>query len=127
VYPLDTIKTRIQVHSSTHEYSSLLDAFQKILSSGEGIRGLYSGLAAGLGGTVVQNFGYFYAYSAIRGAYISRNGDDIGTGMELLLGAASGASSQIFTLPIAVVTTRLVVLFNSKATNYSDHGEAVVF
>jgi hypothetical protein len=58
----------------------------------------------------VANFGYFYAYSAIRGAYILRNNgsDDIGTGMELLLGAASGASSQLFTLPIAVVTTRCV-------------------
>lgn len=96
----------MQVHSSTHAYTSVLDAFQQILTSPEGPTGLYAGLVTGLSGTVIQNFAYFYSYSTIRGAYISRNGSDIGTRMELLLGALAAASTQIFTLPIAVVTTR---------------------
>lgn len=43
----------------------------------------------------------------IRGTYIKQIGDrDLSTATELFLGAISGASSQFFTLPIAVVTTR---------------------
>ncbi|KAJ3299347.1 ADP/ATP carrier protein [Borealophlyctis nickersoniae] len=112
VFPLDVIKTRLQVQSKqlaalhpTQQYDSALDAFIKILQT-EGVAGLYSGLAAGLFGTVASSFSYFYFYSTIRGAYHRRYPGEITTAMELLLGAVAGAASQLCTLPIAVVTTR---------------------
>ncbi|KAJ3220106.1 ADP/ATP carrier protein [Dinochytrium kinnereticum] len=114
VFPLDVVKTRLQVQNKaiahlnpSHHYKSGLDALLKILKN-EGIPGLYAGLGAGLLGTVASSFSYFYFYSSIRTRYtasIPKNAE-ISTAMELLLGAAAGAMSQLFTLPIAVVTTR---------------------
>ncbi|KAJ3047973.1 ADP/ATP carrier protein [Rhizophlyctis rosea] len=114
VFPLDVIKTRLQVQSKTlstlsphQSYTSSSDAFLKIVRT-EGIAGLYSGLGAGLLGTVANAFAYFWFYAQVRGWYSRRIGGEggIGTGMELGLGAVAGALSQFFTLPISVVTTR---------------------
>ncbi|KAJ3109787.1 ADP/ATP carrier protein [Phlyctochytrium planicorne] len=114
VFPLDVVKTRLQVQNKaiahlnpSQHYASGLDALLKILKN-EGIPGLYAGLGAGLLGTVASSFSYFYFYSSIRTRYsasLPKNAE-ISTAMELLLGAAAGALSQLFTLPIAVVTTR---------------------
>ncbi|KND04347.1 uncharacterized protein SPPG_00078 [Spizellomyces punctatus DAOM BR117] len=112
VFPLDVIKTRLQVQTRElkslnpdRHYDSTLDAFLKILST-EGIQGLYAGLGAGLFGTVASSFSYFYFYSYVRGTYQRKVPGEISTGMELILGAVAGAMSQICTLPVAVVTTR---------------------
>ncbi|KXS11902.1 peroxisomal adenine nucleotide transporter 1 [Gonapodya prolifera JEL478] len=112
VYPLDVIKTRLQVqtkhmaHLASHQqYNSAWDAFWKIVEQ-EGISGLYVGLTGGIFGTVAQNFAYFYWYSLIRGSYQKKNPGPLGTFTELALGAIAGAFSQLFTLPIAVVNTR---------------------
>nr|KAJ3421989.1 ADP/ATP carrier protein [Polyrhizophydium stewartii] len=115
VFPLDVIKTRMQVQSkalkavqATQHYNSALDALIKIYHH-EGIQGLYSGMTAGLFGTVVSSFSYFYIYGTIRGAYLKRIGNaEITTAMELILGALAGALCQFIVLPIAVVTTRYV-------------------
>ncbi|KAF9186915.1 ADP/ATP carrier protein [Haplosporangium sp. Z 767] len=113
-YPLDIIKTRMQVRSKSSAntsdpdvYQSTTDAVQKILKS-EGLPGLYAGLFSGLLGTASQNFAYFYWYTFIRSGYISRQpaGAALSTIMELLIGAGAGALAQIFTIPVAVVTTR---------------------
>ncbi|KAI8807933.1 mitochondrial carrier domain-containing protein [Cladochytrium replicatum] len=112
VFPLDVIKTRLQVQNRAlgklnpdQHYTNALDAFLKILRS-EGISGLYAGIGAGLFGTVAQNFAYFYWWSWIRNWYFARRPGPTSTAVELSLGAAAGAMSQIFTLPIAVVATR---------------------
>lgn len=120
VYPLDIVKTRIQVQKRkenaqhTHDggevtidgdhYTSALDAISKIVQK-EGIRGLYAGIAGGLVGTASQNFAYFYWYTFVRDVYTARV-PVISTAMELILGAAAGALSTIFTIPISVCTTR---------------------
>lgn len=88
----------------------------------EGIAGLYSGLASGLIGVASTNFAYFYWYSFIRGSYLKllkRQAAErqlsggalaialrIGTFMELVLGALAAALAQVFTIPVAVITTR---------------------
>ncbi|KAG0228416.1 ADP/ATP carrier protein [Actinomortierella wolfii] len=113
-YPLDIIKTRMQVRSKAaanasdpNVYLSTTDAIQKILKT-EGVAGLYAGLLSGLLGTASQNFAYFYWYTFLRSGYARRQpaGVAISTVMELLIGAAAGALAQIFTIPVAVVTTR---------------------
>ncbi|KAJ1650608.1 hypothetical protein IWQ61_008633 [Dispira simplex] len=120
VYPLDTIKTRLQVQTSKptatkdsqpdgipDSYVSVVDALKKIYSS-EGIQGFYAGLGAGLLGQTSTNFAYFYWYSLIRKLYQHRikGGRAISTPMELVLGALAAAIAQLFTTPIAVVATR---------------------
>ncbi|KAJ3321457.1 ADP/ATP carrier protein [Boothiomyces sp. JEL0866] len=110
VFPLDVVKTRMQVQNKTldssREYKSPRDAILKILKT-EGVKGLYAGIASGLMGTVVSSFSYFYIYSYIRGYYSKKiGGVSISTAMELTLGAVAGALCQFIVLPIGIVTTR---------------------
>ncbi|KAE8351857.1 mitochondrial carrier domain-containing protein [Aspergillus coremiiformis] len=117
VYPLDLVKTKLQVQvknapgSKADEdvvhYESTLDAITKIMEK-EGIEGLYSGMVGSLLGVASTNFAYFYWYSVVRSLYMSSNrvSKPPGTAIELSLGAVSGAIAQIFTIPVAVITTR---------------------
>ncbi|KAF8246495.1 mitochondrial carrier [Wilcoxina mikolae CBS 423.85] len=145
VYPLDIVKTKLQVqvkkrpattadekkpngtsngttsngitingstsageHEEEHEhYDSTLDAIFKIVAKA-GIPGLYSGIAGSLLGVASTNFAYFYWYTFVRNWYLRRVGNpsSLNTATELLLGAVAGALAQLFTIPVAVVTTR---------------------
>ncbi|KAJ3030570.1 UNVERIFIED_CONTAM: ADP/ATP carrier protein [Siphonaria sp. JEL0065] len=111
VFPLDVIKTRLQTQNKlvkgSEVYKNSLDAFIRIFQK-EGLAGLYSGLGGGLFGTVASAFSYFYFYSIIRAKHVASIpvGQEISTPAELLMGALAGALGQLFTLPIAVITTR---------------------
>ncbi|RDW71325.1 peroxisomal carrier protein [Coleophoma cylindrospora] len=119
VYPLDIVKTRLQVQvkrkptdlastevDATH-YTSTFDAISKIVAE-DGVSGLYAGINGALLGVASTNFAYFYWYSVVRTLYISsqRVVGPPSTLVELSLGAAAGAVAQVFTIPVAVVTTR---------------------
>lgn len=133
VYPLDIVKTRIQVQKrkdvkqqevagdgATTEidgdhYHNAFDAIEKMIKK-EGVTGLYAGILGGLVGTASQNFAYFYWYTFVRDAYTARV-PIISTSMELVLGAAAGALSTIFTIPISVCTTRQQTASKSRRRN----------
>ncbi|KAI8370558.1 mitochondrial carrier domain-containing protein [Radiomyces spectabilis] len=127
VYPLDIIKTRIQVqakHENIDEkdqenYKSAMDGILQILNK-EGISGLYAGLGSSLFGTAFTNFTYFYCYSLIRASYnrrYNRTGGTLSTALELALGAAAGALTTLVTTPVSVVTTRQQTLPISERQN----------
>ncbi|KAG8938069.1 ADP/ATP carrier protein, partial [Tulasnella sp. 419] len=119
VYPLDTVKTRIQAtddkkgkgkSASPSVYTLLL----KILKE-EGFGGYYKGFGASMLNTFSMQFAYFFFYSAVRKSYITRitkslpkgaKLPQISTAMELILGAVAGALAQIFTIPVSVIATR---------------------
>lgn len=65
-------------------------------------------MAGALLGVASTNFAYFYWYSVVRTIYITRAATQLppSTPIELSLGAVAGALAQLFTIPIAVVTTR---------------------
>lgn len=118
VYPLDIVKTRLQVQvkrkpgeiaSTTNDrhYEGTGHAIKSIIED-EGYSGLYSGMVGSLIGVASTNFAYFYWYSTVRSVYLSRPSlpNPPGTATELALGAVAGALAQLFTIPIAVVTTR---------------------
>jgi hypothetical protein len=113
------VKTRLQVQvkrkatdsvptgvDSTH-YTSTWDAISKIVAE-EGISGLYAGINGSLIGVASTNFAYFYWYSIVRTLYLSSQKVPAppSTAVELSLGAVSGAIAQVFTIPVAVITTR---------------------
>jgi len=119
VYPLDIVKTRLQVQvkrkpsdpaptgvDATH-YTSTWDAISKIVAD-DGLIGLYSGMNGALIGVASTNFAYFYWYSVVRTLYISTQKVSAppSTAVELSLGAVAGAIAQVFTIPVAVITTR---------------------
>ncbi|KAL8923705.1 MAG: hypothetical protein Q9208_004457 [Pyrenodesmia sp. 3 TL-2023] len=119
VYPLDIVKTRLQVQvkrkstdqepTATNDahYTSSVDAMRRIVED-EGITGLYSGIKGSLLGVTSTNFAYFYWYSVARSLYLSSQTipKPPGTAMELSLGAVAGAVAQVFTIPVSVITTR---------------------
>lgn len=57
-------------------------------------------------GVASTNFAYFYWYSWVRSLWIQRHPGAPSTAAELSLGAVAGALAQLFTIPVAVVTTR---------------------
>jgi len=65
-------------------------------------------MAGSLLGVASTNFAYFYWYTVVRTLYMARRTLEgpPGTAMELSLGAVAGALAQLFTIPVAVVTTR---------------------
>lgn len=119
VYPLDIVKTRLQVQIKKKgrngapgavdeaHYLGTVDALRRIVND-EGISGLYSGLNGSLLGVASTNFAYFYWYSVVRKAYMSYQSlpHKPNAAVELALGAVAGAVAQAFTIPIAVITTR---------------------
>ncbi|KAF3059218.1 Peroxisomal adenine nucleotide transporter 1 [Daldinia childiae] len=117
VYPLDIVKTRLQVqvkrkpgdtseHTDPH-YTSTWDAITKITAE-DGVKGLYAGMNGALLGVASTNFAYFYWYSIVRELYFKSQKVSAppSTAVELVLGAIAGAVAQLFTIPVAVVTTR---------------------
>ena len=103
--------TSVPISSSPEDphYASTLDAIRQIAAE-EGPAGLYAGIAGSLLGVASTNFAYFYWYSIVRILYLRAAklspSQRPGTGAELALGAAAGAAAQVFTLPVAVITTR---------------------
>jgi hypothetical protein len=101
--PTDTAPTGVD---ATH-YTSTWDAISKIVAD-DGIIGLYTGINGALIGVASTNFAYFYWYSVVRTLYISSQkvSSPPSTVVELSLGAVAGAVAQVFTIPVAVITTR---------------------
>jgi hypothetical protein len=112
------VKTRLQVQMKRgsdldtlspddQHYTSALDAMSKIVKV-EGLPGLYAGMAGSLIGVGSTNFAYFYWYTVVRSLFFQYRSVNTppGTAAELSLGAVAGAIAQLFTIPIAVVTTR---------------------
>ena len=104
-----------------------MDAIQKILAD-EGLLGLYSGINGSLIGVASTNFAYFYWYSVIRTLYLSSQKvpKPPGTAIELGLGAAAGAVAQVFTIPVAVITTRQQTQPKGDKKGLLDTGREVI-
>ncbi|KAJ1761924.1 hypothetical protein GGF48_002695 [Coemansia sp. RSA 921] len=112
IYPLDTIKTRLQVQTRSQDDEEAMrspaDAVRKIVMN-EGVGGLYAGLTANLVNQLINGFVYFYAYSTVRKLALrtaSSDGKTLATAIELAVGALAGMCNQLITLPIGVVATR---------------------
>jgi len=111
VYPLDTLKTRIQADPGHGR--SLRALIMRILTE-EGFAGFYRGFGATMLNTFSMQYAYFFFYSLVRTSYIKRlaarnpkgSSSRLSTVAELALGAIAGALAQVFTIPVAVIATR---------------------
>jgi hypothetical protein len=120
VYPLDTVKTRIQASTTSAKGKerdtnlSVSAVLLKILKE-EGISGYYKGFGASMLNTFSMQYAYFFFYSFVRSSYMRRVTSKLekgskppilSTATELILGAIAGALAQIFTIPVSVIATR---------------------
>ncbi|OBA24065.1 mitochondrial carrier [Metschnikowia bicuspidata var. bicuspidata NRRL YB-4993] len=91
------------------KYKNTVDVLQKIHAK-KGVLGWYHGLFSSILGSAAQNFSYFYWYSVVRQAYALLTKTAATrkhlTVLELFLGALAAAISQLFTMPIGVITTQ---------------------
>lgn len=91
------------------KYKNTLDVLKKIYAK-KGVLGWYHGLISSILGTAAQNFSYFYWYTIVKKAYANMNkhkpNHKASTAIELFLGALAAAISQLFTMPIGVITTQ---------------------
>ena len=88
--------------------------------------GLYAGINGALIGVASTNFAYFYWYSVVRTLYISKVPTPPGTLVELSLGAVAGAVAQIFTIPVAVITTRQQTQLKAERKGMFDTAQDVI-
>ncbi|KAH6661640.1 mitochondrial carrier domain-containing protein [Plectosphaerella plurivora] len=143
VYPLDIVKTRLQVQVNPRgtevsggprsgpaedpHYASTWDALSQIFNE-DGVSGLYTGIQSSLVGVASTNFAYFYWYSIVRTVYqrsVAQNAQS-STLAELGLGAIAGAVAQLFTIPVAVVTTRQQTQRKGERKGFFETGREVV-
>lgn len=134
-----SVKTRLQVQvkrkptdaaptgAEEPHYTSTWDAINKIVAD-DGVPGLYNGIQGALIGVASTNFAYFYWYSIVRTLYLSSHttAGPPGTFVELSLGAVAGAVAQVFTIPIAVVTTRQQTQGKGERKGMLDTGRDVI-
>lgn len=131
VYPLDLAKTLVQTQLRTNKsesddsngqvetkdggvkYKNALDCIYKIYKE-RGFGGLYRGMSTSVVGNFIQTFCYFFWYTLVRKYYYkikllkSPAGGKIAfsTVEELTLGIIAAATSQLFTNPISIISTR---------------------
>ncbi len=135
----DSVKTKLQVQikkkavdgqpvvHDPHHYESTLHAIEKIIEH-EGITGLYAGFQGALLGVASTNFAYFYWYSIVRQLYTTYKDTPkpASTAAELSLGAVAGALAQLFTIPIAVITTRQQTQRKGEKKGIIETGKEVI-
>lgn len=134
---ISSVKTKLQVQVKPSEteksesdephYASTWDAISKIASA-EGVAGLYAGMAGSLAGVASTNFAYFYWYSVVRTVYFryQKSSKQPSTVVELSLGAVAGALAQLFTIPVAVITTRQQTQKKEDRKGFFDTAKEVI-
>lgn len=101
-YPLDTLRSRIQVEDSLKLHGTSLQLLIK-LANEEGIESLYRGLCPVLQSLSVSNFVYFYTFHALRKASTTSSSAI----NDLLFGMLAGSINVLLTSPLWVVNTRI--------------------
>ncbi|KAG7665278.1 ANT1 [[Candida] subhashii] len=105
----DSVYQQTMTKDQELKYKNTIDVLKKIYAK-KGVLGWYHGLFTTVWGSAVQNFAYFYWYSLVKKVYANLYkhipNHKPSTFMELLLGAVAAAISQLFTMPIGVITTQ---------------------
>ncbi|BFZ17856.1 hypothetical protein BsWGS_20895 [Bradybaena similaris] len=103
-YPLDTVRTRLQVDDhrrAKNTYEALKDIIRE-----EGLKGLYLGWFPVVSALSGSNFIYFYTYNGLKSALL-RGRSKASPLVDLSLAFVSGVVNVLITTPLWVANTRL--------------------
>lgn len=103
VFPLDKFKARLQTGSKMSELFAELHA--------SGVRKLWHGASSRIFEQACTKFSYFYFYSLMKVWFERKftNGAKLGTVLNLVVGYLAAIANNGFTLPLQVVSTRIMV------------------
>ncbi|KAK0059023.1 peroxisomal membrane protein PMP34 [Biomphalaria pfeifferi] len=103
-YPLDTVRTRLQVDDNRHAKNTFL-VLKEILKE-EGLEGVYLGWFPVVSALCCSNFVYFYTYNGLKSSVLGghKKASPI---VDLTLAFLSGVVNVLVTTPLWVVNTRL--------------------
>ncbi|XP_058125593.1 peroxisomal membrane protein PMP34 [Anopheles ziemanni] len=104
-YPLDTVRSRLQLEEPERRKALSTWRVLKNLIDEEGFDTLYRGLVPVLESLCISNFVYFYTFHSLKALRGSGSGQSaLG---DLLLGSLAGVVNVLSTTPFWVVNTRL--------------------
>ncbi|KAJ3152327.1 hypothetical protein HDU86_005856 [Geranomyces michiganensis] len=115
LHPMDLVKTRFQLNTSTTRPSTMA-TFASIWRNEGRIRGLYRGVGPNFAGATASWGLYFWWYTIIKDWMRESPSEQLGPTQHLLASAEAGALTALFTNPFWVVKTRMC------ATRASDPG-----
>ncbi|KAI9143906.1 mitochondrial FAD carrier protein [Paraphysoderma sedebokerense] len=118
LHPLDLVKTRYQVDTTTKypklTFTRTLKNLKQIFVR-HGVRGLYQGLEPNFVGATVSWGMYFWWYSIIKSRRLKANQEvdpsasNLAPSEHLIAAAQAGALTSVFTNPIWLVKTRMCI------------------
>ncbi|RHZ21695.1 hypothetical protein DYB26_000422 [Aphanomyces astaci] len=103
LYPLDTLKTRMQSESK----KDANDKKTPITWDVGTILSLYKGVEYKAAQSTISKFLYFYAYTAMSNMLLAKNSTSLSTGANLVVGYLAEMFHLPITLPLEVVITRM--------------------
>ncbi|CAH8276623.1 unnamed protein product [Arabidopsis lyrata] len=116
-YPLDTIKTIIQVGSGPNKKLSSFQVVNRVLRF-SGYSGLYSGLGSLTLGRISGVGGRFGVYEILTAFYKDGRHDNyVSVGEAFLAGMVGGAAETVMTSPFELIKVRKQVTAASRAPN----------
>lgn len=105
MYPVDAIKTRMQVANSRNVYSGIVQAVSKI-SAAEGAGSLWRGISSMVMGAGPAHAVYFGVYEAVK---LELGGQDHSPWVSAVAGSAATISSDALMNPFDVIKQRMQV------------------
>ncbi|XP_055619472.1 peroxisomal membrane protein PMP34 [Toxorhynchites rutilus septentrionalis] len=106
-YPLDTVRSRLQLEEPEKRKALSTWAILKQLVSEEGFGTLYRGMVPVLESLCISNFVYFYTFHSLKAIRGTARGANQSAAGDLLLGSIAGVVNVFATTPCWVVNTRL--------------------
>lgn len=105
-YPLETVRTRLQIHVGRQAKHAPVEALDIVKE--EGISSLYQGIFPVLVTLCCSNFVYFYTYNGLK-TILLEEGSKPGPVKDLLMAFVSGVINVVITNPLWVVNTRIKI------------------
>ena len=121
IHPADLIKVRLQTSGPTSPnplYTGTVHALKSVVSE-NGVRGLYSGLSAGLTRQIFYTTIRLGLYDTIRSRI---SNEDINWNQKLGIGLISGGVASLISTPIEVCLVRM----QANSNHYRNVGDALV-
>lgn len=118
LYPLDSIRTRVQVGKARGGDDSVMD----LLANPDAVRVLYRGLTASLTAVGISQSIYFFSYHQLRRTVERLRGTPVDNATNLLLAYVAGCVNATLTAPLWQVATLVKLQHSAGAPGSGDPG-----